>query len=98
MTSTSTELWVTGTKGGGDTTVYKTAPDSWEKPVPNHTFTIYYYNEDLSTKDLGKVDLWMWNAGLNGSYVFDGTYYDADNDVTWFKQTITVAGSNVRKR
>lgn len=97
MTSTSTELWVTGTKGGGDTTVYKTAPDSWEKPVPNHTFTIYYYNEDLSTKDLGKVDLWMWNAGLNGSYVFDGTYYDADNDVTWFKQTITVAGSNVRK-
>ena len=85
VTSTSTELWVTGTKGGGDTTVYKTAPDSWEKPVPNHTFTIYYYNEDLSTKDLGKVDLWMWNAGLNGSYVFDGTYYDADNDVTWFK-------------
>lgn len=69
VTSTSTELWVTGTKGGGDTTVYKTAPDSWEKPVPNHTFTIYYYNEDLSTKDLGKVDLWMWNAGLNGSYV-----------------------------
>ena len=98
VTSTSTELWVTGTKGGGDTTVYKTAPDSWEKPVPNHTFTIYYYNEDLSTdKDMGKVDLWMWNAGLNGSYVFDGTYYDADNDVTWFKQTITVAGSNVRK-
>lgn len=97
VTSTSTELWVTRTKGGGDTTVYKTAPDSWEKPVPNHTFTIYYYNEDLSTKDLGKVDLWMWNAGLNGSYVFDGTYYDADNDVTWFKQTITVAGSNVRK-
>lgn len=97
VTSTSTELWVTGTKGGGDTTVYKTAPDSWEKPVPNHTFTIYYYNEDLSTKDLGKVDLWMWNAGLNGSYVFDGTYYDADNDVTWFKQTITVAGSNVGK-
>ena len=97
VTSTSTELWVTGTKGGGDTTVYKTAPDSWEKPVPDHTFTIYYYNEDLSTKDLGKVDLWMWNAGLNGSYVFDGTYYDADNDVTWFKQTITVAGSNVGK-
>ena len=97
VTSTSTELWVTGTKGGGDTTVYKTAPDSWEKPVPNHTFTIYYYNEDLSTKDLEKVDLWMWNAGLNGSYVFDGTYYDADNDVTWFKQTITVAGSNVGK-
>lgn len=98
VTSTSTELWVTGTKGGGDTTVYKTAPDSWEKPVPNHTFTIYYYNEDLSTKDLEKVDLWMWNAGLNGSYVFDGTYYDADNDVTWFKQTITVAGSNVGKK
>lgn len=97
VTSTSTELWVTGTKGGGDTTVYKTAPDSWEKPVPNHTFTIYYYNEDLSTKDLGKVDLWMWNAGLNGSYVFDGTYYDAENNVTWFKQTITVAGSNVGK-
>ena len=97
VTSTSTELWVTGTKGGGDTTVYKTAPDSWEKPVPNHTFTIYYYNEDLSTKDLGKVDLWMWNAGLNGSYVFDGTYYDAENDVTWFKKTITVAGSNVEK-
>ena len=97
VTSTSTELWVTRTKGGGDTTVYKTAPDSWEKPVPNHTFTIYYYNEDLSTKDLGKVDLWMWNAGLNGSYVFDGTYYDAENNVTWFKQTITVAGSNVGK-
>ena len=98
VTSTSTELWVTGTKGGGDTTVYKTAPDSWEKPVPNHTFTIYYYNEDLSTdKDMGKVDLWMWNAGLDGSYVFDGTYYDAENKVTWFKQTITVAGSNVGK-
>ena len=96
MTSTSTELWVTGTKG--DTTVYKTAPDSWEAPVADHTFTIYYYNEDLSTdKDMGKVDLWMWNAGLNGSYVFDGTYYDAENNVTWFKQTITVAGSNVGK-
>lgn len=98
VTSTSTELWVTGTKAGGDTTVYKTAPDSWETPVPDHTFTIYYYNEDLSTDtDMGKVDLWMWNAGLNGSYVFDGTYYDAENDVTWFKQTITVAGSNVGK-
>lgn len=96
VTSTSTELWVTGTKG--DTTVYKTAPDSWEAPVPDHTFTIYYYNEDLSTDtDMGKVDLWMWNAGLDGSYVFDGTYYDAENKVTWFKQTITVAGSNVGK-
>lgn len=98
VTSTSTELWVTGTKAGGDTTVYKTAPDSWEAPVPDHTFTIYYYNEDLSTDtDMGKVDLWMWNAGLDGSYVFDGTYYDAENKVTWFKQTITVAGSNVGK-
>ena len=96
VTSTSTELWVTGTKG--DTKVYKTAPDSWEAPVADHTFTIYYYNEDLSTdKDMGKVDLWMWNAGLNGSYVFDETYYDAENNVTWFKQTITVAGSNVGK-
>lgn len=96
VTSTSTELWVTGTKG--DTAVYKTAPDSWEAPVPDHTFTMYYYNEDLSTDtDMGKVDLWMWNAGLNGSYVFDGTYYDAENKVTWFKQTITVAGSNVGK-
>ena len=96
VTSTSTELWVTGTKG--DTKVYKTAPDSWEAPVADHTFTIYYYNEDLSTdKDMGKVDLWMWNAGLKGSYVFDGTYYDAENNVTWFKQTITVAGSNVGK-
>lgn len=98
VTSTSTELWVTGTKAGGDTTIYKTAPDSWEAPVPDHTFTMYYYNEDLSTDtDMGKVDLWMWNAGLNGSYVFDGTYYDAENDVTWFKKTITVAGSNVEK-
>lgn len=98
VTSTSTELWVTGTQSGGDTTVYKTAPDSWEAPVPDHTFTMYYYNEDLSTDtDMGKVDMWMWNAGLNGSYVFDGTYYDAENDVTWFKQTITVAGSNVGK-
>lgn len=96
VTSTSTELWVTGTKG--DTKVYKTAPDSWEAPVPDHTFTIYYYNEDLSTDtDMGKVDLWMWKAGLNGSYVFDGTYYDAENNVTWFKKTITVAGSNVGK-
>lgn len=96
VTSTSTELWVTGTKG--DTTVYKTAPDSWEAPVADHTFTIYYYNEDLSTDtDMGKVDLWMWNAGLDGSYVFDGTYYDAENKVTWFKKTITVAGSNVGK-
>lgn len=98
VTSTSTELWVTGTKAGGDTTVYKTAPDSWETPVPDHTFTIYYYNEDLSTDtDMGKVDMWMWNAGLNGSYVFDETEYDAANNVTWFKKTITVAGSNVRK-
>lgn len=98
VTSTSTELWVTGTKAGGDTTIYKTAPDSWEAPVPDHTFTMYYYNEDLSTDtDMGKVDLWMWNAGLDGSYVFDGTYYDAENKVTWFKQTITVAGSNVGK-
>ena len=98
VTSTSTELWVTGTKGGGDTTVYKTAPDSWEAPVPNHTFTIYYYNEELSTDtDKGKVDLWMWNAGLSGSYVFDGTEYDAENNVTWFKQTIKVAGSNIGK-
>lgn len=98
VTSTSTELWVTGTKGGGDTTVYKTAPDSWEAPVPDHTFTIYYYNEELSTDtDKGKVDLWMWNAGLSGSYVFDGTEYDAENNVTWFKQTIKVAGSNIEK-
>lgn len=98
VTSTSTELWVTGTKAGGDTTVYKTAPDSWEAPVPDHTFTIYYYNEDLSTDtDLRKVDMWMWNAGLNGSYVFDEKEYDAENNVTWFKKTITVAGSNVGK-
>ena len=98
VTSTSTELWVTGTKAGGDTTVYKAAPDSWETPVPDHTFTMYYYNEDLSTDtDMGKVDMWMWNAGLNGSYVFDQTEYDAANNVTWFKKTITVAGSNVGK-
>lgn len=98
VTSTSTELWVTGTQAGGDTTVYKTAPDSWEAPVPDHTFTMYYYNEDLSTDtDMGKVDMWMWNAGLNGSYVFDETEYDAANNVTWFKKTITVAGSNVGK-
>jgi len=98
VTSTSTELWVTGTKAGGDTTVYKAAPDSWETPVPDHTFTMYYYNEDLSTDtDMGKVDMWMWNAGLNGSYVFDETEYDAANNVTWFKKTITVAGSNVGK-
>lgn len=98
VTSTSTELWVTGTQAGGDTTVYKTAPDSWEAPVPDHTFTMYYYNEDLSTDtDMGKVDMWMWNAGLNGSYVFDETEYDAANNVTWFKKTITVAGSNVEK-
>lgn len=98
VTSTSTELWVTGTKGGGDTTVYKKAPDSWEAPVPDHTFTIYYYNEDLSTDtDMEKVDLWMWNAGLSGSYVFEDKEYDAKNKVTWFKQTITVAGSNVGK-
>lgn len=98
VTSTSTELWVTGTQAGGDTTVYKTAPDSWEAPVPDHTFTIYYYNEELSTDtDMGKVDLWMWKAGLDGSYVFDGTYYDAENKVTWFKQTIKVAGSNIGK-
>lgn len=99
VTSTSTELWVTGTQAGDDTTVYKTAPDSWEAPVPDHTFTMYYYNEDLSTDtDMGKVDMWMWNAGLNGSYVFDETEYDAANNVTWFKKTITVAGSNVGKK
>lgn len=96
VTSTSTELWVTGTQAGGDTKVYKTAPDSWEAPVKDHTFTIYYYNEDLSTEtDMGKVDLWMWGAGLSGSYVFDRTFYDKANNVTWFKKTIKVAGSNV---
>ena len=94
VTSTSTELWVTGTQGG--TKVYKKAPDSWEAPVADHTFTIYYYNEELSTDtDKGKVDLWMWNAGLEGSHVFNDTYYDAENNVTWFKQTITVAGSSM---
>ena len=41
--------------------------------------------------------MWMWNAGLNGSYVFDEKEYDAENNVTWFKKTITVAGSNVGK-
>ena len=48
----------------------------------SHTFTMYYYNEDLSTDtDMGKVDMWMWNAGLNGSYVFDETEYDAHHIV-----------------
>lgn len=97
VTSTSTELWVTGTTG--DTKVYKKAPDSWEKPIPDHKFTIYYYNEELSTDtDMEKVDLWMWNAGLNGSYVFKEKEYDAVNKVTWFKQTITVAGNYVGTR
>ncbi|MFR7481095.1 MAG: hypothetical protein ACLUVO_07670 [Roseburia sp.] len=29
---------------------------------------------------------------------FDETEYDAANNVTWFKKTITVAGSNVGKQ
>ena len=34
----------------------------------------------INTETWGKVDLWMGNAGLDPvPYVFDGTYYDAEN-------------------
>lgn len=95
VTSTNTEIWVTGTKADGNTTTYKTAPDTWEKAPEPYSFTMYYYNPNLTADDLGKVDLWMWNAGLNGSYVFTDTWYDADNDVTWFKQNITTTDDKI---
>lgn len=64
------------------------------------TFTIYYYNEDLSTEtDMGKVDLWMWGAVPvpNAAYVFKDKEYDETNGVTWFKQQITVDASKIGK-
>lgn len=95
VTSTNTEIWVTGTKNASNTTVYKVAPDTWEKAPEPYSFTMYYYNPDLSVEDIEKVDLWMWNAGLNGAYAFTDTWYDADNDVTWFKQTITTTDDQI---
>ena len=62
------------------------------------TFTIYYYNEDLSTEtDMGKVDLWMWDAVPvpNAAYVFKDKEYDETNGVTWFKQQITVDAGKI---
>ena len=50
VTSTSTELWVTGTKG--DTTVYKTAPDSWEAVSYTHLGLNYItasFREEIKT-------------------------------------------------
>ena len=64
------------------------------------TFTIYYYNEDLSTEtDMGKVDLWMWDAVPvpNAAYVFKDKEYDETNGVTWFKQQITVDAGKIGK-
>ena len=64
------------------------------------TFTIYYYNEDLSTEtDMGKVDLWMWGAVPvpDAAYVFKDKEYDETNGVTWFKQQITVDASKIGK-
>ena len=64
------------------------------------TFTIYYYNEDLSTEtDMGKVDLWMWDAVPvpNAEYVFKDKEYDETNGVTWFKQQITVDAGKIGK-
>lgn len=91
VTSTSTELWVVEMSD----TVYKQAPDTWEAPPEPYSFTMYYYNPDLTAEDIDKIDLWMWNAGLNGSYVFTDTEYDAENEVTWFKQTITVTNDKI---
>lgn len=65
------------------------------------TFTIYYYNEDLSTEtDMGKVDLWMWDAVPvpNAAYVFKDKEYDETNGVTWFKQQITVDAGKIGKK
>ena len=64
------------------------------------TFTIYYYNEDLSTEtDMGKVDLWMWGAVPvpKAAYVFKDKEYDETNGVTWFKQQITVDAGKIGK-
>ena len=64
------------------------------------TFTIYSYNEDLSTEtDMGKVDLWMWDAVPvpNAAYVFKDKEYDETNGVTWFKQQITVDAGKIGK-
>lgn len=46
VTSTSTELWVTGTKG--DVKVYQEAPDTWEAAPEEYTFKLYYYNPDMT--------------------------------------------------
>ena len=100
VTSANTELWVSGTKNDGDTTVSKTATKEWlgEAAKP-YTFKLYYCNPDLLDTDAAATtkDLWMWNAGLNGSYKFTGTWYDEENDVTWLTQEITVEGKFIGK-
>lgn len=100
VTSANTELWVSGTKSDGDTTISKTATKEWlgEAAKP-YTFKLYYCNPDLLDTDVAATtkDLWMWNAGLNGSYKFTGTWYDEENDVTWLTQEITVEGKFIGK-
>lgn len=105
ITVSGTTLKVPTSYKGTDVTIraaYNGVKKDITIPVVDKLFTvtIYYYNEDLSTEtDMGKVDLWMWGAVPvpDAAYVFKDKEYDADNDVTWFKQTITVAGSNVGK-
>ena len=100
VTAANTELWVTGTKDDGDTTVSKTATKEWlgEAAKP-YTFKLYYCNPDLLDTDASATtkDLWMWNAGLNEDYKFTGTWYDEENDVTWLTQEITVDGKFIGK-
>lgn len=99
VTSTSTELWVTGTKAGNDTTVYVEAPDTWGKAPEPYSFTMYYYNPDMAPEDVDKADLWIWGAGFGGgaAHAFTGKWYDADNDVTWFTQTLTTTDNQIGK-
>lgn len=105
ITVSGTTLKVPTSYKGTDVTIraaYNGVKKDITIPVVDKLFTvtIYYYNEDLSAEtDMGKVDLWMWGAVPvpDAAYVFKDKEYDADNDVTWFKQTITVAGSNVGK-
>lgn len=98
VTSANTELWVSGLSDA--TEVSTVAPASWKgEDVEPYKFKIYYCNPDSPDTDAASStkDLWMWNAGLSGSYEFTGTWYDEDNQVTWLTQEIEVDGQYVGK-
>lgn len=68
------------------------------EPEP-YSFTMYYYNPDMAPEDVDKADLWIWGAGFGGgaAHAFTGKWYDADNDVTWFTQTLTTTDNQIGK-